>query len=318
MKTPNFRQPPILYGAYVLAGLSLIWSGYAITDLMNSGPFGLSVAVAGDIGWITVMWAEYRRITICGRTWVAPAVGWLIACGVGFLLVLHGIDETSRAQAVAGPFVVLVGKAVATFALASLRDPAALTEQQLAEIHDVMRDSEYTARLHHAQLEQLDRAADAEIARIRAESRITLARDDADFEVALERMEKRATINRRTPIALTAAPAPQAQPDEPAAQTMAEPHAQPAAPQAHTAPLLITSSQVAASDPPAQHDEPQAQAFGFSAHLNAQSAQRAKAVAQVAELLAQDPGLTSSQVAETLSVSPATAKRYLREARQAR
>lgn len=209
MKIPRFRQPPILYGAYALAGLSLIWSGYAITDLMASGPFGLSVALAGDIGWITVMWAEHRRITICGETWVAPVVGWLIALGVGVLLVLHGIDEASRAQAIAGPFVVLVGKAVATFALASLRDPAALTDEQLAEIHGVMRDSEYTARLHHAQLEQLDRTADAEIARIRAEARVTLARDDADFEITLERAEKRATIERRTPLALTARPAEQ-------------------------------------------------------------------------------------------------------------
>lgn len=206
MKTRKSHRdvPPILYGAYLLAGLSLVWSGYAITDLMHSGKFGLSVALAGDIGWITVMWAEYRRITICGRTWVAPAVGWLIALGVGFLLVLHGIDEASRAQAIAGPFVVLVGKAVATFALASLRDPAALTPEQEAEIHDVMRESEYTARLHEAQLEQLDRAADAKIARIRAEARVTLARDDADFEITLERAEKRATIERRTPLALTA------------------------------------------------------------------------------------------------------------------
>ncbi|MCW8221210.1 winged helix-turn-helix domain-containing protein, partial [Streptomyces griseolus] len=45
-------------------------------------------------------------------------------------------------------------------------------------------------------------------------------------------------------------------------------------------------------------------------------AQRAQAVEKVAELLAQDPGLTSAKVAERLNVSAATAKRYLREARQ--
>lgn len=202
MKTLR-RLPPILVGAYLLAGLSLVWSGYAITDLMNSGRFGLSVALAGDIGWITVMWAEYRRVTIHGKTWVAPAVGWLIALGVGLLLVLHGIDEQSRAQAIAGPFVVLVGKAVATFALASLRDPAALTAEQEAEIHSVMRDSAYEARLHLAQLKQLERAADAATARIRAEARVTLVRDETDFEIALERLEKRAAIERKSPLALT-------------------------------------------------------------------------------------------------------------------
>jgi hypothetical protein len=205
--TPRWRRvPPILLGATVLAGLSLAWSAYAITDLMHAGAFGLSVAIAGDIGWITVLWAEYRGVTITvrGREVPAATVGWAIALGVAALLALHGHDEKSWGQGIAGPFVVLIGKLVWAYALASLRDPAALTPKQLAEIHDVMRDSEYTARLHHAQLDQLDRAADAEIARIRAEARITLARDETDFEIALERMEKRARIERRSPIALSA------------------------------------------------------------------------------------------------------------------
>ncbi|MEU0667169.1 hypothetical protein ABZ508_02670 [Streptomyces lavendulocolor] len=198
------RVPPILIGATLLAALSLAWSAYAITDLMRAGWFGLSVALAGDIAWITVLWAEYRGLTITvrGRTVEAAAVGLGIALGVAALLALHGHDEGSWGQGIAGPFVVLVGKAVWAYALASLRDPAALTSEQLAEIHDVMRQSEYTARLHHAQLEQLDRAADAEIARIKAEARITLARDDVDFEVTLKRINKRAEIERRTPLAL--------------------------------------------------------------------------------------------------------------------
>ena len=66
-------KPPIFYGAALLAALSLIWSGYAITDLMHSGPFGLSVALAGDIGWLTVLWAEARGVTIAGRAWTAAA-----------------------------------------------------------------------------------------------------------------------------------------------------------------------------------------------------------------------------------------------------
>ncbi|MER7908279.1 hypothetical protein [Streptomyces sp. NPDC096068] len=191
--------PPILYGAYALAGLSLIWSGYAITDLMHSGRFGLSVALAGDIGWLTIMWAEHKR-----RGGIPViAAGWVIAIGVGFLLVLHGIEEQSVPQAIAGPFVVLVAKGVATIALLVTRDPAALTDEQEAEIHSVMRDSEYEARLHAAQLSRLDQAADAEIARIQAEARIRLARDDADFEIGLARLEKRAAIKRNTPLVIT-------------------------------------------------------------------------------------------------------------------
>lgn len=74
----------------------------------------------------------------------------------------------------------------------------------------------------------------------------------------------------------------------------------------------MASSLVNTAEPPAQ----QPATFGFSAHTSAQSAQRVEAIGKVAELLAQDPGLTAAQVEEALSVSPATAKRYLREARR--
>lgn len=191
MKT---ERPPILYGAVILAVLSLAWSGFAIADLMDSGKFGLSVALAGDIGWMTVLWAEYKGITIAGRTWVALLAGWLIAAAVGVLLVIHGAEH-SLAQAIAGPLVVFVGKVAWMFALAAMRDPAAPTAEQMAELHAVMRDSAHEASMLHA------RAA-ARIARIRAEASVTLARDDADFEIGLERLEKRSELHRRTPIML--------------------------------------------------------------------------------------------------------------------
>ncbi|MFF8839592.1 hypothetical protein [Streptomyces sp. NPDC015130] len=197
----NLRRPsapPILYGAYALAGLSLIWSGYAITDLIHSGWFGLSVALAGDLGWITVMWAEHKRLG--GR--YATVAGWVIALMVGALLVLHGVLAHDLGQAIAGPFVVLVGKTVAQFALLAMQDPAALTAEQEAEINDVIRDSEYKARMHAAQLDQFDREAEATIARIKAEARVTLVRDDEDFRIGMERLEKRAAIERNSRIAI--------------------------------------------------------------------------------------------------------------------
>jgi hypothetical protein len=79
--------------------------------------------------------------------------------------------------------------------------------------------------------------------------------------------------------------------------------------------VVSADSLVTGPEPAAHRVEPMARAFGFSAAASAQSAQRAQSVARVIELLAQDPGLTSGQVAEALDVSPATAKRYLREAR---
>lgn len=203
------KPPPIIVGAGLLAVLSLVWSGYAIADLMDSGPFGLSVAVAGDVGWITVLWAEYRGIAPGGKQWAAPAAGWLIAIGVAVLLVIHGA-EASRGQAIAGPFVVLVGKLVWMFALAAMRDPAAPTPEQQAELNAVMRDSAHEAGMLHAR-------ASARIARIRAEASVTLARDEADFEIGLERLEKQAELHRRAPIALPA-------------NTTREPQPMPAAP----------------------------------------------------------------------------------------
>lgn len=199
------KRPAIFWGATALAALSLAWSAYAITDLMQSGIFGLSVAVAGDIGWITVLWAEAKRI---GPRWAAPLAGWAIAVGVGLLLVIHGAEEGSTAQAIAGPFVVLVGKAVWAFALAALRDPAALTPEQEAEIHSVMRDSEHAARLHDARRDQAQREADATIERIHQQARITAARDRADFKITRDRREMLAEIERCSPIPLPPIAAP--------------------------------------------------------------------------------------------------------------
>ncbi|MFF8716180.1 hypothetical protein ACF07T_32815 [Streptomyces sp. NPDC015184] len=188
------RPPAIIYGAAALGALSLVWSAYAITDYMGSGPWGLSVAVAGDIGWITVLWAEWRGVTISGRAWTATVAGWLIAIAVGVLLVMHGA-ASSIGQAIAGPFVVLVGKIVWAFALAAMKDPAALTPEQQAEIDSVIRDSTHKAGLSNAR-------STATIATIRDQARITMAQDEADFEVWLERIRKQGELQRRTPITL--------------------------------------------------------------------------------------------------------------------
>ena len=198
MKT---ERPPILYGAAILAVLSLAWSGYAIADLMHSGKFGLSVALAGDVGWITVLWAEYKGITLGGHRWAPTAAGWLIAIGVAVLLVIHGNEAGGRGQAIAGPFVVLVGKIVWAFALEAMKDPAAPTPEQRAELHTLMRDTAHATGMLHAH-------AQARIAAIRAEASVTLARDEADFEISVERIEKRAELDRRTPLAIALPSAP--------------------------------------------------------------------------------------------------------------
>ncbi|MEU8756239.1 hypothetical protein AB0C88_37705 [Streptomyces chartreusis] len=215
-RTTKDKPPAILHGARALALLSLIWSGYAITDLMHSGPFGVSVALAGDIGWLTVLWAEYRGIPLFGWRHAAPTAGWLIAISVGVLLVIHGAEH-SLAQAIAGPLVVFVGKIAWAFALAALKDPTAPTPEQLAELHAELRDTAHETALLQAR-------AKGRIDRIKAEASVTLVRDETDFEITLERIDKQAEIHRRTPIALTASPPPAEQPAAFAEQVREQPN----------------------------------------------------------------------------------------------
>lgn len=188
-------RPPILYGAIALAALSLLWSGYAIADLMQSGKFGLSVAIAGDIGWVTVLWAEYKGVTIAGRRWTATAAGWAIAFGVAALLVIHGQQAGGLAQAIAGPFVVVVGKTVWAFAIEAMKDAAAPTPEMVAELDTVMRNASHQSALLDAQTRVV-------VDRIKAEAERTMQRDEADFQIALRRMEKRSEIERRTPMVI--------------------------------------------------------------------------------------------------------------------
>jgi hypothetical protein len=197
--------PRIVQGARVLAALSVVWSGYAISDLMNSGPWGITVAVAGDIGWITVLWAEANRVRIAGRTWPATVAGWLIAAGVGTLLAIHGASgpDGSGAKAAAGVLVIAVSKIVWLFALAADRDPAALTDEQESTLADARRDQAYNAELNEITLDGVEQDAAARIARIRAEGRVTLAQDQTDFEVRLERHRMAGEIERKTPLAIT-------------------------------------------------------------------------------------------------------------------
>lgn len=224
---PTPKDPPtprIVHGARLLAALSVIWSGYAISDLMQSGPWGITVAIAGDIGWITVLWAEANRVRIAGYAWPAVVAGWLIAAGVGVLLAMHGAQgpDGSWAQAMAGVLVIAVSKIVWMFALAATVDPAELTPEQEAEINDVIRDSEFVARMQHAR-------SDGEIAQIQEEARTTLARDEADFRIVLERIRKRAEIDRRMPL-MGGAPLPALAPTEQPNALDAQPSEQPSTP----------------------------------------------------------------------------------------
>lgn len=186
------RMAPITYVATFFTLVSLGWTGYSVTDLMAAGPWGLLAAVSVDGLWAVVQYLVFKGIggsTVRRLGWAALAA----ACG---LLAYHGWT-INPAAAVAAALPPVVAKAAWIGDIRLRRDPTALTPDQEAEINDVIRDSEYIARKTAA---EVDRAAAEEIARIRAQARVTLARDDAEFEVRLERMRKVSDLEFRTPL----------------------------------------------------------------------------------------------------------------------
>ncbi|OKH91479.1 hypothetical protein [Streptomyces uncialis] len=200
------RISALAYPAAALSLASLAWTTWSLVDLLGTGPIGLTVAAGADIIWASVILAEARGLHIAGRRWAVPAVGWAALLVVAALLAWHGLDRDSAAMAIAGPFLPLGAKGIWALALADMRDPAALTPEQEAEIHGVMRHAEYAARIAAAERALLDRRTDAAIDHIRAEARALLARDEADFEIRLERLGKEADLARRTPLAISAPP----------------------------------------------------------------------------------------------------------------
>ncbi|MER6191792.1 winged helix-turn-helix domain-containing protein [Streptomyces cyaneofuscatus] len=284
---------PLLAPAVLLSGASLAWTTWSLVDLLGTGPIGLTVAAGADIVWAAVIAAEARGLRIpLKRFNLVPAIGWAALLAVAGLLVWHGIRADSIPMAVAGPLLPLGAKVIWLLALTDMRDPAALTDDERAVLARMQRGMAFEEEQHRIEMRRREMAAERQLAEVAV-----------DFEIELTRMDKGRELARRRPLELTA-------------YDPAEPPAHRAEPPAEPQHLLHSSTQVATPEPRARAYEPEDASFGFSAHLNAQSAQRAQAVERVAELLAQDPGLTSAQVAERLSVSAATAKRYLREARQ--
>lgn len=289
---------PLTIPAGLLSGASLAWTTWSLVDLLGTGHIGITVAAGADIVWAAVIVAEARGLRIPspvgkGRNLV-PVIGWLALLAVAGLLVWHGIRAGSIPMAVAGPLLPLGSKVVWLLALADMRDPAALTDEERAVLARMERGLTFEEAQHRVEMRRRSMAAELHLAEV-----------DTDFQIELTRMDKGRELNRRRPLELTAySPAHHA-----------EPPAEPPAHRDEPTHLLHSSTQVAAAEPSAQQGAPVRGYFGFSAQLTGQQAQRAQAVERVAELLAQDPKLTSAQVAERLNVSAATAKRYLRDAR---
>jgi hypothetical protein len=176
--------------------VSLCWTGWSITDLVQSGKWGILAAVSVDGLWGVVQYLSYKGIG--GR--FITAIEWTtlgVACG---LLAWHGWNIT-HAAAFAGALPPIVAKIAWTGDVRLRRDPTALTADQEAEINNVIRDSEYIARRRAAEIE---REAAEEIALIRAQGKVAVERDEVTFQVELERIRKRDELSRRTPLGISA------------------------------------------------------------------------------------------------------------------
>ena len=184
--------------ALVFTAVSLCWTGWSITDLIQSGAWGVLAAVSVDGLWGVVQYLSYKRIG--GR--VIEVVEWVTLVVACSLLAWHGWGITPAA-AFAGALPPIVAKIswVGDIRLRFLRsyDPTALTAEQEAEINDVIRDSEYIARKEGAEIK---RKAAKEIAEIEAKAEVDMVRLETNFRVGLEEATKRADLRRRTPVTL--------------------------------------------------------------------------------------------------------------------
>ena len=188
MRTP---PTPLLVPAALLSGGSLAWTTWSLVDLLGAGPWGITVAAGADIIWASVIWAEARGLRIHGRRWPVSAIGWASLLAVAGFLVWHGIDRGHAAMAVAGPLLPLGAKVVWLLALADMRDPAALTDDDRAQLADEERAMRVAEARHRHALRR--RQMDAEQ---------VLADVSVDFEIELARQDKGRELARRAPIAI--------------------------------------------------------------------------------------------------------------------
>jgi hypothetical protein len=190
------RVSPLLYPAVFLSLASLAWTTWSLVDLLGTGWIGFTVAAGSDIVWGSVIIAEARGLRIAGRSWIVSALGWTTLLIVAVFLASHGIARESIAMAAAGPFLPLGAKVVWALALADMRDPAALTHDELHQLAGMERGMVFEEREHDIRMRQQ---------RMRAE--LLMAEVSTDFDIEVMRQDRARDLQRRTPIALPAAPA---------------------------------------------------------------------------------------------------------------
>ncbi len=96
-------------------------------------------------------------------------------------------------MAVAGPLLPLGAKVIWLLALADMRDPAALTEDERAVLARMQRGMAFEEEQHRIEMRRREMAAERQLAEVAV-----------DFEIELTRMDKGRELARRRPLELTA------------------------------------------------------------------------------------------------------------------
>lgn len=226
---------PLLAPAVILSGASLAWTTWSLVDLLGAGAIGITVAAGADIVWAAVIAAEARglRIPAWNRNLV-PAIGWAALLAVAGLLVWHGIRADSIPMAVAGPLLPLGSKVVWLLALADMRDPAALTDEEQAVLARMQRGMAFEEEQHRIEMRRREMNAERQLAEV-----------SVDFEIELTRMDKGRELARRRPLEI----APIANTEQPREQPAISPSTPPIAPSTLPAEHTPTSANTVIEQP---------------------------------------------------------------------
>ncbi|MCP3820088.1 hypothetical protein NLX86_18905 [Streptomyces sp. A3M-1-3] len=187
---------PLIYPAVALSVASLAWTTWSLVDLLGTGLIGITVAAGADVIWGSVILAEARRLRVAGKAWVVPLVGWAALLAVAGLLVWHGLDKDVLAMAAAGPLLPLGAKAVWALALADMRDPAALTDDELHQLARMERGMAFEEAKHRIEMRRREMGAELQMGEV-----------SMDFDIELMRQDKARELNRRRPLELPASQA---------------------------------------------------------------------------------------------------------------
>lgn len=256
VQAPMKRRSPLLYPAVFLSLASLAWTTWSLVDLLGTGWIGVTVAAGADIIWGSVIIAEARGLRVAGRSWIVPVFGWVTLLIVATFLAMHGMQRESLAMAAAGPFLPLGAKAVWVLALADMRDPAALTYDELHTLARMERGMAFDEAKHRIAMRQRGMSAE-----------LLMAEVSTDFDIELMRQDRARELHRRRPLEVAPAVRTDANQANDSGANGTNNDSEPFARLASDSPLTGQANDTANDANTAGHTHTSGNPFGFGAAL---------------------------------------------------